>query len=311
MAAKLRIGTRGSRLALVQTEMVLRALQQHAPGLEAEIVKIQTSGDWKPEQGEAPLPPKGGGKAHFAKEIEEALLAGKIDCGVHSLKDMASELPKGLVIDHVLPRADPRDVFLANDYKTIDDLPTEAVVGTSSPRRRAFLLARRRDLEVVYLRGNVPTRIEKLRERQVDATLLALAGLQRLGLEHEAASVLEIGDMLPCAGQGIVGIELRQDDKKIHTLFDSIHCEKTGLCAAAERAAVAVLGGSCHTPIGAHASLNKQAMTLAVMLASPDGKQIFDENATQIVSTVAQAREFGARLGRKIKDRAPAELLTG
>ena len=311
MTAKLRIGTRGSRLALVQTEMVVRALRLKVPGLEAEIVKIQTSGDWKPGQGEEPLPEAGGGKAYFAKEIEEALLAEKIDCGVHSLKDMASALPEGLAIDHVLPRADARDAFLANDYKTLDDLPEEAVVGTTSPRRKAFLLARRPDLEIVNLRGNVPTRIEKLRDRQVDATLLALAGLQRLDLEDEVASVLEIEDMLPCAGQGIIGIELRAGDRELYPLFDRIHCRKTGLCAAAERAAVAVLGGSCHTPIGAHAVMKSKDMALEVILASPDGRQMFHEKARQPVSTVEQARDFGAQLGKKIKDRAPKDLLAG
>ena len=311
MTAKLRIGTRGSRLALVQTEMVVRALRLKVPGVEAEIVKIQTSGDWKPGQGEVPLPSEDGGKAYFAKEIEEALLSEKIDCGVHSLKDMASVLPEGLAIDHVLPRADARDAFLANDYKTLDELPEEAVVGTTSPRRKAFLLARRPDLEIVNLRGNVPTRIEKLRDRQVDATLLALAGLQRLDLEEEVASVLEIEDMLPCAGQGIIGIELRAGDRELYPLFDRIHCQKTGLCAAAERAAVAVLGGSCHTPIGAHAVMKKKEMALEVILASPDGRQMFHEKTRQPVSTVGQARDFGARLGKKIKDRAPKDLLAG
>ncbi len=311
MTAKLRIGTRGSRLALVQTEMVIRALRMKVPGLEAEVVKIETSGDWRPGMSEAALPANTGGKAHFAKEIEEAMLAEKIDCAVHSLKDMASEATPGLVIDHVLPRADARDAFLANDYETLDELPEQAVVGTSSPRRRAFLLARRPDLRVVSLRGNVPTRIEKLRNRQVDATLLALAGLRRLDLEDEASSIIDTDVMLPAAGQGIVGIQLRAGDRELYPLFDRIHDKKTGLCAAAERAAVAVLGGSCYTPIGAHAVVEGKSMNLSVILASPDGRQMFHEKGGQPVSTVEQAREFGAQLGAKIKARAPKELLHG
>ncbi|HTK85470.1 MAG TPA: hydroxymethylbilane synthase, partial [Patescibacteria group bacterium] len=211
----------------------------------------------------------------------------------------------------VLPRADARDAFLANDYETLDELPEQAVVGTSSPRRRAFLLARRPDLRVVSLRGNVPTRIEKLRNRQVDATLLALAGLRRLDLEDEAASVLDTDVMLPAAGQGIIGIQLRAGDRELYPLFDRIHDTKTGLCAAAERAAVAVLGGSCYTPIGAHAVAEGKSMNLSVILASPDGRQMFQEKGDQAVLSVEQARDFGAQLGTRIKARAPKELLHG
>ena len=306
----LRIGTRGSALAMVQTEMVKAALLARHDDLTVEVVEITTSGEWRPEQGETRLSEAEGGKGLFAKEIEMALAEGSVDIGVHSMKDMASFLPEGLVIEHMLPREDPRDAFLANDAKTLDELPAGAVVGTSSLRRQAFVLAKRPDLKVVPLRGNVPTRIEKLRSQQVDAAILAYSGLKRLGLEHEAASVIDPADMLPAAGQGAVGIEIRENDQDTRALLDFIHCHETGLRVSAERAALQVLDGSCHTPIGAHATLDDDVMRLEVLVASMDGKQLHRERVSGAIETDAQAAALGQRAGQALKDRIDPSLLT-
>ncbi len=309
MASRLRIGTRGSRLALVQTDMVARALRQKVPALDIEVVEIKTSGDWHPSQGETRLAESEGGKGLFAREIEQALLEGRIDCGVHSLKDMPARLPDGLVIEHVLPRADAREAFLSNGFKRLDDLPPGARVGTSSTRRQAFLLARRPDVQIVPLRGNVPTRIEKLRRGQADAIFLAMAGLIRLGLTHEIAAVLEPEEMLPSGGQGVVGIEIRAGDKERRALFDLVHCRETGLCAVAERAALATLDGSCHTPIGAYAIRSGGGLMLRVAVAALDGSRIFEERIEGPVDSDKDADALGVACGSKLKARLPPDFL--
>ena len=306
----LKIGTRGSKLALIQTEMVIDHLKQAHPGIEVEIVEIQTSGEWKPAQGETRLSEVDGGKGLFAKEIEQALLDGHIDCGVHSMKDMASFLPDGLVIDHFLPREDPRDAFLSNEYDSIQDLPAGAVIGTSSVRRQSFLYANKDDIKVVPLRGNVPTRIEKLRSGQADAIILALSGLIRLGLEDEVSSILEPSEMLPAAGQGAVGIETRESDDKTRSLFDAIHCNETGLCVKAERAALAVLDGSCHTPIGAYAKIDNNVLSLEVCVCSEDGKVKESESVSGTVHLNAEAHALGNSAGTTLKERIDPSLLT-
>ena len=310
MAQTLRIGTRGSKLALVQAHMVADALKTAHPGLGVDIVVIQTSGDWKPEQGETRLCEAAGGKGLFAHEIERSLLAGDVDCGVHSMKDMASFLPAGLQIEHVMQRADPRDALLTNiGAKSLDDLPKGAVVGTSSLRRQAILLASRPDLKIVPLRGNVPTRIEKLREGQVDATLLAMAGLNRLGLVHEACCALDENAMLPAAGQGIVGIEMRVDDAKTSALLDAIHHRESGMVLAAERAALQILDGSCHTPIGAHAVLNGDQLHLRVVVASGDGVQVFADEQVGTTTNDHDAALIGQVVGTRLKSRIPPGIL--
>lgn len=305
----LRIGTRGSRLALLQSTMVADALRAAHPDLAVEIVEIRTSGDWKPEQGETRLSEVEGGKGQFAREIELAILAGAVDCGVHSLKDMPSFLPEGLALDHMMPREDARDVFLSNGHGCINDLPQGAVVGTSSLRRQAFLLARRPDLRIVPLRGNVPTRIGKLRDGQVDATVLAYAGIKRLEMEAEIACVIDPSQMLPAVGQGSIGIETREGDQDVRSLFDLIHCRQTGFAAAAERAALQVLNGSCHTPIGAYATIGGMRLTLEVAVASPDGRQFFDCVEAADVTSNAEAAAIGQRAGEDLKRRVPPHLL--
>lgn len=309
MTSVFRIGTRGSKLALIQSDMVADALKRANPGLEVEVKIIQTSGDWKPEQGETRLSEAEGGKGLFAHEIERALLNNDVDCGVHSLKDMPSFLPPGLVIRHVLKRADPRDAFLSNGSKTLADLPQGAVVGTSSLRRQAMILKCRPDLKIAPLRGNVPTRIEKLRAGQVDAAVLALAGLQRLGLDHEVSSILGADEMLPAACQGIVGIEIREDDTRAAQLLHSIHDAPAGLAAAAERAALGTLDGSCHTPIGAHATLDGSMMTLRLLVASPDGQVFFEDEQKGPVLNDEDAAMLGRVTALRLKSRLPENFL--
>ncbi len=309
MAQHIRIGTRGSRLAQVQTEMVIAALRKAHPGLTVEVVTIQTSGDWKPVQGETRLKESAGGKGQFAKEIEESLLAGRIDCGVHSLKDMPAFLPDGLVIEHVLPAEDPRDVFISHIAKSWQELPQGATVGTSSLRRQAFLLAKRPDLKVVTLRGNVQTRLEKLKAGQVDGTFLALAGLRRLGLEDVVTQVLEPQDFLPACGQGMIAIEIRSDNDAVRALLAPIHDRAAGLRAQAERTVLQILDGSCHTPVGVYATSNNGKMTVTAQLTREDGSESFHDQTTGPVSSEAQARALAEIMGRRLKQKVPSDLL--
>lgn len=304
-----RIGTRGSPLALVQAGKVAKILESAHPGIKTDIVPIRTSGDWKPEHGEKPLSDKEGGKGQFVKEIEKALLENAIDCGVHSLKDVPSFLPEGLVVEHVLPREDPRDAFLSNTVRTLDELPQGARVGTTSMRRQSFILQRRPDLKIETLRGNVQTRIDKLRAGQVDATILALAGLRRLGLENEAASTMQPDVMLPACGQGIIGMEIRAKDVRSRALLDKIHCRDTGFCAMAERAVLQVINGSCHTPIAAYAILNGKTMRLRALLALPDGTTIWREEETFAVTSNAEAVRAGEQVGYRLKTAVPADAM--
>ncbi|MDD3019434.1 MAG: hydroxymethylbilane synthase [Alphaproteobacteria bacterium] len=309
MLQKLRIGTRGSLLAMTQTNLVANALRAAHPDMEVEIIEILTSGDWKPAQGETRLMEAKGGKGQFAHEIEQRILADEIDCGIHSLKDMPSFLPDGLVIDHFLPREDPRDAFVSVKYKSFDDMPEGSVVGTSSLRRQAFLLSKYPHLKVAPLRGNVPTRLEKLAQGQVDATFLAVAGLNRLGLESHITRILESQEFLPACGQGIVGIEIRAGDADVAKAFEAISCPHTTLVAVAERAALQVLDGSCHTPVGAYAQLKDGRMTLDVAVAQPDGSEFFADEIEGPVASLDEARTLGQVIGHRLKPRLPEGLL--
>jgi hydroxymethylbilane synthase len=313
MSKTYKIGTRGSALALTQTNMVKDALAQKFPDIQTEIVIIKTSGDWTPEQGETRLKEENGGKGQFAKEIEEAMLRGDIDLAVHSMKDMETTLPDGLVIKHMLPREDPRDALLVHDQTgfngTIESLPAGTVFGTASVRRQAFLLARNPQLDIVPLRGNVQTRIDKMKGGQVQATMLAYAGLRRLDLAHEATSVLDIDTMLPAGGQGAVGIEMRADDTELAAMLDEISCVTTTLRVYAERAVLEVLDGSCHTPIGSHATFEGERMSLRACLVSLDGTQMFEDSAQGNITTLAEATAFGEALGHKLKAIVPPALL--
>lgn len=310
MLSKIRIGTRSSKLALIQTNMVAEEITEHQPDVEIEIIHINTSGDWKPEHGEVRLSTLEGGKAQFAKEIEQAIAEDFIDIGVHSMKDMASFLPDGMIIDTFLPREDPRDAFLANDYKTLADLPDGAVVGTASLRRQSMILKQRPDLKVIPYRGNVPTRIEKLRNGQVDATILALSGLIRMGLEDEAASILSTEEMLPAACQGTVGIEHKEARDDLREILAPLNCPYTRIRSLAERAVLQAIDGSCHTPIGAYATLSDSGeITLTATILAPDGQNSFSHTESVAFQGDEDVIKLGTHIGQKLKQQAPSEWI--
>lgn len=301
----LRIGTRGSPLALFQAQMFELRLHSVLPGLRTQIVPIKTSGDWRPAQGEAPLPQAEGGKALFAKEIEEALLRGQIDLAVHSMKDMDAVIPPDLTIPCMLPREDARDAFLSNIAQNIKDLPKGSLVGTSSPRRKAFLLAMCPDLSVVPLRGNVETRLEKMAAKSVDATFLAVAGLKRLRKDGAIKSILPIHEMVPAAGQGAIGIEARRKDAKLVSILGQINHDQTYACVACERAVLSALGASCRTPVGVHAELQGLRLRIRAQLAAPDGSGMFRDVEIGHLSSYDDLIKIGHNFGRRLKEKAP------
>lgn len=268
-ARTIRIGTRGSPLALAQTNDVRRRLLAahalHEDRIEIEVIK--TSGDRIQDRPLAEV----GGKGLFTKEIEEALLSGAIDLAVHSMKDMQTELPHGLSIGAVLEREDVRDAFICLKYATLAELPAGAVVGTSSLRRQAQVRRLRPDLKVVQFRGNVETRLKKLQDGVADATFLAAAGLNRLGMADRITAMMDTADMLPAAAQGAVGIEIRANDEAIADLVAPLDHPPTGICVAAERAFLARLEGSCRTPIGGLARLEGGQLVIEGQLLRPDG----------------------------------------
>lgn len=297
-APLLRLGTRGSRLALTQTGLVRDALARAVPALAApdaiEIVAIKTTGDAIQDR---PLS-EAGGKGLFVKEIEEAMFSGRIDAAVHSMKDMPTAQPPGLVISAFLPREDTRDVLIANDAARIADLRQGAIVGTSALRRRALLLHRRPDLEIVTLRGNVETRLAKCRGGTVQATILALAGLKRLGMEKVGTPIPE-DEMLPAVGQGAVCIEARIDDQRTRGWLAAIDHQPTSVCVSAEHAMLAVLDGSCRTPIAGHAVLTSEGLHLRGLIARPDGSEvIFTERRGLAADAEAMGRDAGDELKR-------------
>ena len=295
----LRLGTRGSPLALAQAHMVRGALAA-AHGFEPERIEIEvirTSGDRIQDRPLAEV----GGKGLFTKEIEEALVAGLIDFAVHSSKDMPTVLPPGLMLSAFMERDDPRDAFISRKAKSIADLPWGATVGTASLRRQAMMKRRRPDLVIVPLRGNVETRLRKLDEGVADATLLALAGLKRLGLADAATAVLDVDEFLPAVGQGAIGIEARAGDSRTRELLGSINHADTFSALAAERAFLAVLDGSCRTPIGGYATISGGKIRFRGMIVKPDGSEAF-EAARE--GSALDAERLGTDAGGELKRRA-------
>jgi hydroxymethylbilane synthase len=299
----LRIGTRGSPLALAQANEV-RARLARAHGVDPAqiaIETIRTTGDIVRDRPLAEV----GGKGLFTKEIEEALLAGTVDLAVHSAKDMPTALPDGLAITAALEREDPRDVFISRKADSLNALPRGACVGTASLRRQALVKRRRPDLVVVPFRGNVETRLRKLETGEVDATLLALAGLKRLGMAQAATAVLPLDDFPPAVGQGIIAIETRVDDARTRALVDAINHADSATALAAERAFLAVLDGSCRTPIAGYAAIAAGQIAFRGLIAKPDGSAYFD--ATR-AGAVADAASLGADAGRELRTRAGADF---
>src|SRR6187549_3742255 len=304
--ASLRIGTRGSPLALVQARMV-RSRLAAAAGLEEsaiELVVIRTTGDTIQDR---PLAEEGG-KGLFTKEIEEALLNRGVDLAVHSAKDMSTLLPGGLVLAACLEREDPRDVFISRKAGSLSDLTRGASLGTASLRRQAIAKRARPDLRVLPLRGNVETRLKKLEAGEVDATILALAGLKRLGLADQATALLDAQEFLPAVGQGAITIEAREDDGRTRDLLAKIDHADTSVALACERAFLGVLDGSCRTPIAGHATLQGDSLRFRGMILRPDGSAAFETSRS---GSRKDAVALGADAGAELKARAPADFFAG
>ncbi|MGN7468410.1 hydroxymethylbilane synthase [Brevibacillus sp. SAFN-007a] len=274
---KWRVGTRRSKLALTQTNWVIEKLKALAPQAEFELHEIVTKGDRILDVTLS----KVGGKGLFVKEIEQSLYEKETDFAVHSLKDMPAELPEGLVIGAIPKRVDPRDVLLSPDGKTLDELKEGALIGTSSLRRSAQILAYRPDVQIESLRGNIDTRIRKLEEGNFDAIILAAAGLARVHYEGHISQFLPVEISLPAVGQGALAIECRADDEETLALLKQLDDEPTRLAVTAERSFLHKLQGGCQVPIGAYAIVGEdKQITLTGMVGSPDGKQMFKQTAT-------------------------------
>jgi len=310
MKKKIRLGTRGSPLALIQAESIKQSLFEMNPHLSdeatIEIITIRTSGDWRPEQKDKRFVEMGGNKGMFTKEIEDALRSDYIDLAVHSMKDVSSTLPPDLDLGAIIARADPRDAFIGRTAQTLEALPEGAVIGTSSLRRQAQILAQRPDLRVVPLRGNVETRLKKIEDGQADATLLAVAGMVRLGLEARISSILSVTTMLPAAAQGALGVEIRRDDETLRALLAPLNDETTHACVTAERAVMRAVDGTCNTPAGAYATLTASGqLAIEALVARADGSDMLRLAAT---GNPKDADQIGELLGQNLRKRSPANL---
>jgi hydroxymethylbilane synthase len=300
----IRIGTRGSTLALAQAHQVQHLLAS-AHGVDAADIAIEviaTTGDRITDRPLSEI----GGKGLFSREIEAALAAGLIDVGVHSSKDLSTTLPDGMVLAAYLEREDVRDAFVSLIADSVDDLPAGARLGTSSIRRGAQMLRRRPDLQIVPFRGNVGTRLDKLSRGVADATLLAVAGLKRIDREDAIRSYLDPRQFPPAPGQGAIGLEIRGDDTRTAQLVEPLDHLPTAIAVGAERALLAVLDGSCRTPVGVFTELNESSCILTAEILSPDGAQVF---AATRSGTPVGATQLGAELGRELLDLAGPEFV--
>lgn len=304
-ASPLKIGTRGSPLALAQAYETRSRLMQafDLPQEAFKVVVITTSGDRIQDR---PLKDVGG-KGLFTKEIEEDMLSGAIDIAVHSMKDMPVAQPKGLVLDTYLPREDVRDAFVSPNVKRLAGLKEGAVVGTSSLRRRAQLLNFRPDLQVVEFRGNVQTRLKKLADGVAEATFLAMAGLSRLDRLDVVQSPVEVDEMLPAVAQGAIGIERRADDAHVAAMLEALHDVQTGQRLAAERAFLAALDGSCETPIGGLAVLEGGNIYLRGEILRPDGTECLTDEGR---APIEDAAELGRAVAGRLRARAPDDFFS-
>ncbi len=294
MRKKVVIGTRSSKLALWQAEYVADCLRKQYDGLEVELVRMTTKGD---KILDAPLA-KIGGKGLFTKELELAMIEGKIDLAVHSLKDMPTTLPEGLAISAVTKRFDCGDALVSPIYKTLDNLPQGAKVGTSSLRRKSQLLAYRPDLNIQNLRGNVITRLRKLEEEHFDAIVLAVAGLSRLGFKDRITQVISKSVCLPAVGQGALAVETRADDTEINQLISFLHDETTADAAKAERGFLSRVEGGCQVPVGVYAQVDKyNKLEVEAVIGSLDGRCLIRD---RVVGERANAVELGKTLAEKI-----------
>ena len=308
------IATRESQLALWQAEWVKAQLELHPNVEEVKLLPLVSRGD---KILDAPLA-KVGGKGLFVKELEEAMLAGTADIAVHSMKDVPMAFPSGLMLAAVLERASAFDAFVSNDYKTIDDLPEGAVVGTSSLRRQAQLLKLRPDLKIRFLRGNVNTRLRKLDDGDYQAIILAEAGLRRLGFDHRVSDAISARQMLPAAGQGAVGIEIRQPstarDHAIHEVIASLHHRTTALCVQAERGVITELNGGCQVPIGAYCVNEssedlRETLSLRALVADSEGSNIIEVSCASTIAEELDAFAMGQSAAKELIAKGADQIL--
>jgi hydroxymethylbilane synthase len=303
--ATLRLGTRGSDLALAQADLVASLLRASSPGLAVERVLVKTLGDRVLDQALSRI----GDKGLFTKELEAELLAGRIDLAVHSLKDVPTRLPGGLVLAAVLEREDPADVLVSGTGKRLEELPAGARVGTSSLRRRAQVLALRPDLAVVDLRGNVPTRVDKAMRGEYDAIVLARAGVRRLGLEGRVTEVFGPDRLLPAVSQGAIAVEARAADGATLGRLRALEHRATRLAVTAERALLARLEGGCQVPIGAWARLEGESLVLDALVADLDGSSVVRAREEGKASTEAEATALGTRAAERLLERGADAVL--
>ena len=303
MRQALRIGSRGSRLALWQAEFVKGLIRRKFPGIKVEISVIRTTGD---RLLDSPLSVIGG-KGVFVKEIEEALLLGDVDIAVHSMKDLPTLLSERLTIGAVAKRHDPRDALVSNGDIRFDQLPRWAKVGTSSIRRQAQLLSLRPDLDIIPIRGNVDTRVRKLRADGYDSIVLALAGLERMGLGNEVTEVFPVDAMIPAPGQGIIAIECREDDSEITRLLSEINHNDSWIAASAERAFLEALSGSCQVPAGCYTEVKGDRIKIISLIASPDGKKVIKED---IEGPSQNNKSLGRELAERVLQKGGSEILS-
>jgi len=299
---KITIATRKSPLAMWQAEFIQAQLQAQHPGLQVDLLPMTTRGD---QLLDSPLS-KIGGKGLFVKELEHHLLEGTADIAVHSMKDVPMYLPEDLYLGPICKREEPRDAFVSNHYKTIDQLPIGAIIGTSSLRRQCQLQRYRPDLVVHSLRGNVQTRLSKLDSGEFDAIILAASGLMRLEMDARIASVIDDTICLPACGQGALGIELREDDKRVAELVNFLNHKESSICVRAERAMNTRLNGGCQVPIGGYAQLTGNQLHLRGLVGSVDGKQMLYAEARGLST---EAEQLGIQVAEDLLRQGAAEIL--
>ena len=302
MKDRIIVGTRGSPLALAQTKQVVEGLQNFARDVRYETVTIRTRGDKMHDVGTTAVE----GKMLFTREIEDSLIKGEIDIAIHSMKDLTAELPAGLAIAAVPQRADPRDVLVSRSKATLEQLPTGARVGTSSPRRRAQLLAARKDLEIIEMHGNVGTRLRKLAGGEYDAIVLAAAGLIRLGLVGHATEFLSPEIVLPAIGQGALAIQSREDDHAVRSLVSNLNHIESRMAVDAERAFARRLEATCQVPIAAFARVESKALRIDGMVADPNGRVVIRDG---LVSSDLEPTKVGERLAEILLSRGAETVL--
>ncbi|MBM4257261.1 MAG: hydroxymethylbilane synthase [Deltaproteobacteria bacterium] len=301
---RLRIGTRGSALALWQAEWVKSRLEHLWSDLQIELVPIKTSGDRIQDVSLSTI----GGKGLFVKEIEDALLSKTVDVAVHSIKDLPGDLPPGLTLSAIPEREDPRDVLISRNGETLTQLPNGTRVGTSSLRRQALLLHLHPGLQIELLRGNVDSRLRKQHEGVVDATILAAAGLKRLGLMPPNSQILDEYEFLPAIGQGALGIETRADDVEVVARVRPLHHETTAVAVIAERAFLRRMGGSCRTPLAAKGKAESGMVHLTALIASPDGTKVIRGEQNGAKDT---AEDVGSLLAERLLAQGGEEIMRG